>query len=274
MNPTETFNRQNNRQKVVVVLGPPRSGTSITGGLLHILGVDMGNLRGATPQNPTGARPQNPKGLFEDKDFLALIREIIIAADPELNKGDAVLGFNNPPVEKVSSQKANFDGRIKEFIDERAASVSCPVWGWKVITTNIAIELFLPHLTNPHFVVVFRNPLDIGKSFVDYTKGKQNLTITKALQICSYYYKSIFDFLDSHPDLPVLFVSFDDIVANPSKETGRMADFLNIEFNSDHADRANELVIPRNKIRTAKKRARFKQILRQKIHRIKRRIVK
>lgn len=265
MNPITSGNNRNSFRKVVVVLGAPRGGTSVTAGLLSVLGVDMGNLRGSTPKNP--------KGLFEDRDFLALIREIIIAADPELNKPDAVVGLNPPTVEKVLSQKANFNGRIQQFINERDGAATCPVWGWKVITTNIAIELFLPYLTNPHFVVVFRNPLDIGKSLVEYTKKNQKLTLIKALKLCNYYYQSIFNFLDSHPGLPVLFVTFADIVANPSKEAERMADFLNIEFAAKHAYRAEQFVIPRNKIELAKRKMRVKQMAHKRLFRIVRKII-
>jgi hypothetical protein len=54
-------------QKTVVVLGEARSGTSVTAGILAILGVDMGSVYFSTKSNP--------KGSFEDRDVQKLNRE-------------------------------------------------------------------------------------------------------------------------------------------------------------------------------------------------------
>jgi len=68
--------------KTVVVLGKARSGTSITAGLLNILGVDMGGDRSPTPFTAHGA--------YEDLEFNDLNSEILEAAG-----GDEIM---SPPL--------------------------------------------------------------------------------------------------------------------------------------------------------------------------------
>ena len=170
-------------QKVVIVLGSPRSGTSLTAGLLTILGVDMGKVRPPDFENPTG--------YYEDVDFSRLIAEIFKAADPQAN------GFNLPSRSLLVKQYQNFASKVRSLIASRTATTKADVWGWKVTSTIFLIDLFLPYLVNPHFVVVLRNPLDIAKSMVKYTerKGYRKISILDALMITSHYYDSIFSFL-------------------------------------------------------------------------------
>lgn len=56
-------------QAAVLVLGPPRSGTSATAGILHRLGFFMG-------QRLLPAAPMNPLGFYQDEDFDLLFRDL------------------------------------------------------------------------------------------------------------------------------------------------------------------------------------------------------
>lgn len=89
----------------VIILGPPRSGTSMTGGLLHILGVDLGNVR----------RPdaQNSKGYYEDIDFLKLIVKIFQSAKPGAN------GLRPPSREDFLKIENEFEAEIKKLLEDR-----------------------------------------------------------------------------------------------------------------------------------------------------------
>jgi len=245
----------NSEKKVVVVLGPPRSGTSVTAGILQILGVDMGNLRSPTFKNP--------KGLFEDKDFLALTRQIALSTDPSLKNWKGAVGWKPLFPEKVLTQKDKFNRKIRELVEKREKETNAKMWGWKAINTNVQIELFLPYLINPHFIIVFRNLLDIAKSSVDYTKNKENLNIMEALQICKFYYGCIFNFLESHPNLPRIFVSFEDIINNPEKETNLIANFLNIKTCPSKMKKIKYIVIPRNKINLEKRKFYIKKMIKR-----------
>ena len=57
-----------NPRKIILVMGPPRSGTSVTARILHEkLGVCMGH-------NLVQGNPGNPKGFYEDSDYVDAIR--------------------------------------------------------------------------------------------------------------------------------------------------------------------------------------------------------
>lgn len=51
----------------IVIVGSPRSGTSLTAGLLAVHGVWTGTCRGASPKNP--------RGFFENRSLIALRQE-------------------------------------------------------------------------------------------------------------------------------------------------------------------------------------------------------
>lgn len=57
-------------KKAILVLGAPRSGTSVTTGLLSLLGLPLGN-------NLTKPQSWNPKGDFEDKCVMELNKRLI-----------------------------------------------------------------------------------------------------------------------------------------------------------------------------------------------------
>lgn len=218
----------------------------MTAGILNIIGVDMGNIR--DPDH------ENPKGYFEDKDFLSLHDNILEAADSDAH------GFNPPPVEKILNQRDQFDGRIQDLIEQRPLNSDSGVWGWKVTTTSFTLPLFLPYLSNPYIVVVFRNQLDIAKSAVKYTKNKSynELDLIEALDVTNYYYRSICGFLKEESNLPTLYVSFEDIVDIPREETKRIADFLEFTLEPSHLQEVDDYVSPKEEMAKAKFMSRVK----------------
>lgn len=239
-------------QKTVIVLGCSRSGTSMTAGILDIVGVKMGNLRDPAPENP--------KGYFEDKDFLSLCDDMLIAADP------AAHSFNPPPVQDILKTKDRFDTRIKRLLKKRALEAGRESWGWKVTITCFTIRLFLPYLKSPHFVIVFRNHLDIAKSMVKYTKNKsfyQELDLLQALELTDRYYSAIYGFLGEYNTLPKYFISFDDIIKDPERELEGLAGFLNIPVTAISYEEVRRFVTPREKMRSLKRKYRSLEMARR-----------
>lgn len=243
-------------KKTVVVLGPPRSGTSLTAGLLSILGVDMGNVR-----DPDF---ENPKGYFEDKDFLTLTNEIFESADPNSD------GFNPPSIKKILAQKNIFSEKIKALVQNRSSNSKSLIWGWKTTGTSLTIPLFLPYLTNPYFVVVLRNPLDIAKSAVSYAKSKsyKEISLLKALEVTNVYYNSIYSFLDEQLNLPMSFVSYERIISNPLIESKKLADFLGLKPAQSQFKKFKNFVLSRKKVKRAKRKAKLKHIAKKYLGRV------
>ncbi|KSW10770.1 hypothetical protein CF15_08305 [Pyrodictium occultum] len=133
--------------KTIIVLGMGRSGTSMVAGILHILGVNMG-------ERLLGAHWSNPLGHFEDLDFVELNEEILRAAGGS---------WDNPPArEAILAVAPRFYDRIRPLAEEERRRHE--VWGWKDPRTSLTVELYLPHLENPYFIVCHRDWEAIARS--------------------------------------------------------------------------------------------------------------
>ena len=222
--------------KTVVVLGKPRSGTSLTAGILSILGVDM--------EGDSTPTPFNPKGAYEDLEFDDINWNILQTAG-----GDDLL--SPPPLSRVLEQRDQYAQRLQEFFSKKAKP---HIWGWKKPSTSLLIELFLPYLVNPYFVVVLRNPIGNAQSLVEFVRHRDpTVTFLDMLKISNYFDREIFEFLGRHKNLPTLFVSFEEIVCDPVKEATRLAEFLGLGLDGKQADRIRTFCIPREGISIQKK---------------------
>ena len=190
---------------------------------------------------------------FEDYDFVNLTDAIFKAAGSNY--------WDFPSYEGLLTQKDNFEQQIQQLI--RRKQKNKRIWGWKDPWTNILIELFLPYLTNPYFVVIFRNPLAVAKSAVKFTRGKRNefwvkhpITFFHGLQIANFYDRIILEFFGKYPTLPHFFISFEDIIDNPTRETIKMAKFLGLTLTKQQMNKILGFVTPRSKM--AEERRGFK----------------
>ncbi len=226
-------------RKTIVVLGAHRSGTSVTAGLLHLLGVCMGpRLREADDKNPSG--------YFEDKEFLALNDDILMAAGGG--------PWQPPPRERVLAVESRFEERIRTLVGARdSASL---LWGWKATTTNLTIRLFLPHLRNPHIVAVFRNPMHAAASSVDHRN--RSIGFAEALRLVNFWNGEIADFLAHHPEVPRAIMAYEDLVARPVEEALRIARFLDLTPSDGQLARVRNLVLPRASLARKKEQLRLR----------------
>jgi len=150
---TYPINHLTDAPRTVVVLGLARSGTSVVTGMLKILGVDMG---------PSIEDAANPRGSHEDVDFARFHREVFEMT----GRGNGY--WNPPPREAILALRPQVDGSVRELLNRKRAGKS--LWGWKHSRTLLTYGLFLPHLVNPHFVLVFRNLLGTALSSVEHTR--------------------------------------------------------------------------------------------------------
>ncbi len=232
----------NQKEKTIIVLGPARSGTSVTTGILNILGVYIG-------EKIVGGNPDNPKGSFEDVDFFKLDKSIFYSAAKTKD-------WANPPTKKqVLEQKEIFKNEIKNLILKK--NNKNKIWGWKVPTTCLTIDLYLPYLNNPYFIIVRRDLKDIAKSAVSH---RSELNYEEMIKNAEFYYKNINDFLNKNPKLPRISVFFKNIIKNPILESKKIADFIGLDFSETKKEKIQEFIIPRKKIKQAKliSKTRFK----------------
>lgn len=207
--------------KTVIVMGAPRSGTSMTAGILSQLGVAMGRIRSADALNPTG--------YFEDWDFLALADEVFTTAKPGAH------GFNLPSPEQLQQVKGAFDQRINLLVNERTRQCTGSMWGWKATGTTLFIDDLLPIVPNPHVIIVLRNPVMTARSAIRYVQHKdkkdlyQDISLTDALRVVRRYEASIYDFIEQHAyNLPCRVLAYEDMLANPQYTVQSMQSFLNV----------------------------------------------
>jgi hypothetical protein len=130
-----------------------RSGSSLTTSILHSLGVHIGD-------ELLGTHPSQPYGHWENVHFYRLNMEILKAAG-----GNWV---NPPSVGAIQAVKPQFKGRILKTIQ----GAKKKLWGWKDPRTCLTIPLYLPHLEDPRFVLVYRETAAIVESLMRRSGSK------------------------------------------------------------------------------------------------------
>ncbi len=166
--------------RTIIILGMHRSATSMVARSLHTAKeVHMGddlllNLH------------DNPEGHYEDKKFLFLNREILQAAGG---------WWDNPPSrQNILKAGLRFEGRIKKTIQEAVSSArtrGCTSWGFKDPRTALTIDLYVPYLPNPQFIVCYRSPVDVAKSL----QKRNGFPIQKGLELTTLYNNRINKFM-------------------------------------------------------------------------------
>lgn len=227
-------------QKSVVVLGLARSGTSVLAAMLRAIGVDMGS---------SVRDKANPYGSIEDHDFAQLHKKIFDLA------GDKTY-WRPPTAEAILALKQQCDPWIRELVENKSRGKQ--VWGWKHPRSILTLDLFLPHVENPHLIAIFRNPLDIANSSVEHTKNYKadKVDFFQALSLANFYYGEMFKALERHQALPCINVSFEDVVREPMREAEKLANFLQLTLTEEKRAQINTSVIGRDRIAAEKARAR------------------
>lgn len=208
----------------------------MTSGILRILGVDMG-----PDVHPTES---HPRGDFEDSEFVELNKEIYRRAGTDYWKGASY--------QEIMGVRGQFDDRIRALVERKARGKM--LWGWKDPMTNLTMELFLPFLASPCVVAVFRNPISTARSSIEFMAASGDaLDFYDALRLNKQYSAAIIEFLAGHPDVPKLMLAFEDVLEDPAREAKRLAQFLGFDLTPAQAEAAQQFVIPRQRLKLAKR---------------------
>jgi len=191
-------------------MGKGRSGTSLVANILYNLGVNMGDEMKETMSI-------NPKGFFENLEILNLTRHIMMDAK-------CAETLNNLDTEKAEKRVLAFRNKYDKIIKKVVRNNESELWGWKDERSCFAIKLFLPHLTNPHFIIVHRNMYSIARSL----ENIDNLPITDGLLSAISFYKKIFEFL-KEVDYPRMHISYEELFTNGDKVVQDLCDFIGIK---------------------------------------------
>ena len=149
--------------RCIVVLGVPRSGSSAVAGVLHHLGVNMGN------GHLQRGNKWNPKGYMEDLRWQALNKRLT---------GDRY-GHDQPMA--VSGEQAERYKALAELCD------LSPLWGMKDPRLCFTLQFVLPWLEDPRVVAVKRNPMASAMSLMKHSqgnyKGRHMMTLQEAAEL-------------------------------------------------------------------------------------------
>lgn len=131
-------------------------------------------------------------------------------------------------------------------IAERNATYD--VWGWKMPNTIHYIGDVLKHVRNPHFIVVYRNPLAIAKSSAE--RDGRPFTM-QLLNVPINHYTKMNRFL-MDDDNPVAFSSFESADQDKHRLLFGLVDFLGVQPTRQQLDAAFEFCDPKRGYRKLK----------------------
>jgi len=236
--------KDKNKKKTIIVLGVPRSGTSLTAGILDYIGVDMGGRK---------LRESHvPKGSFEDAKFGEFFKLSLneLGIDYKASGGEDIFWSKKCPNSKqFLSLKNKFKKKIKKLIKKRSKNKK--IWGFKNPVTHTIIDFFMPYLENVYFVVVLRDPKEILRSaeqVFPYFKIENDIDVLKKVNVVRLHYLRIFEILKKYKR-PFIFVNFKGLIANPFKQTVRLADFINLDLTPKKIRKVKRFVISNKKKR-------------------------
>jgi len=172
--------------KTLIILGMHRSITSLVAKGLADNKVYVGDKL----MPPNGG---NRNGYWEDVDFVRMNNRLLALAGGTWR--------DLPSKEKINSLKKEYGSEIKHLImkkEERVKEIffreNERIWGWKDPRTILTIKLYLPYLTNPHFILCFRDPLEVAKSFYKTEK----IPIYEGINLWREYNRRMINFISDH----------------------------------------------------------------------------
>lgn len=169
--------------KTIVILGMHRSITSLIAKGIADNKVYVGDKL----MPPNGG---NPDGYWEDVDFVRMNNKLLGLAGGSWR--------NLPPEKSILSLKDKCGSEIKHLIrkkEERARDIffreNDRLWGWKDPRTVLTIKLYLPYLTNPHFILCFREPLEVARSL----KRTEKVPMQEGINLWREYNRRMINFI-------------------------------------------------------------------------------
>ena len=196
----------------IIVVGTGRSGTSMVAGVLHALGVHMGDkLIGPTTDNPLGH--------WEDREFSGENRRTL---------KDAGGDWANPPSEDAIDRVARQRRGHRQYLvrDRHVVSPNRPAWGFKDPRTSLLLPhwMSLDFMGDAHIVWAMRNIEGVIASL-----GVRNgFPREKAHDLVLTYQYRITKALTT-AGRPVLEVQYENAIADPERTVAGLAEFVGVK---------------------------------------------
>jgi len=162
-----------------VILGMHRSGTSLVAGLLHHLGIFMGE----------GFGNDGDWCHYEDPAFVSLNQQLLTVAGGS---------WQNPPsIQSIWHSSHLYNEQIQRLLRERSVHSS---WGFKDPRACLTINLWHDHLClweKPKYIIVWRDKDKIITSLLQRAKARGDVSRTEAqwAQLVGVYWGRLLDFI-------------------------------------------------------------------------------
>lgn len=152
-------------QRVIIILGMHRSGTSALAGSLEEAGLFLGNVNRDAPHNK--------KGNCESPTLMAMQEDLLISSGG---------GWDNPPdnVNWLKKHRDIRDAFIKTYQFQK-------IWGFKDPRTLYTLKGWLEVLPFAEFVGIFRDPLSVAQSL----KARNQFLLDKSIALWGRYNKRL-----------------------------------------------------------------------------------
>jgi hypothetical protein len=222
-----------------------RSGTSLIAGILHKCGIFLGT-------DLLGENISNPFGHFEDQRLLDLNNKILTAAGGT---------WFEPPTENAIYAQAD---RMKEEIVSALSHMPAGTWGWKDPRLSLTIELFLPYLHNPVFIICNREATAIAESLY----RRDGIEMKSGLSIACIYQDRIKRIIEHHPDVRRMVVTYEKICSDPASVISRLISFIGLDVHPRQYRAAKRFVVPRKVIRRLERRIRRNELIKAGFHQL------
>ncbi len=189
---------------VVCVLGPPRSGTSLTARILNLIGVDLGPEQDLT-------RPGKARPLWELRQIVKLNERILRKLGGQ--------GLAPPVPEPGWEGSEDFAAEREEARQLLEGTFSgSALWGWKDPRTCLTLPFWQLLVPDMRYVICLRNPSDSVASIlhrVDFPRRH-------AVRTWAVYAASA---LANTAGCPRAFVSYERYFPDPGPQVDRLARF-------------------------------------------------
>jgi hypothetical protein len=195
--------------RIVCVLGMHRSGTSVTAGILHHLGMFLG--REHRMMEPA---EDNPRGFWEYEPFRLLNDEILAALGGTWDRPPSF-----PSRWERSRAVRELARRGKRLASEEFGEHER--WAWKDPRTSLTLPLWERVLSPMRYALCVRNPLDVARSL----EGRDGIPIADGIALWLTYVRAA---VRNTADRPRLVVAFDDLIRAPLGEAARIAAFAGV----------------------------------------------
>lgn len=211
---------ENGKDRLIVVLGMHRSGTSALTRSLQVVGVDLGeNLMPPADGN-------NAKGFWEDMDLYALNVEMLAALQSDWHHLKPITtesvetlrqkGFLERGIELVRAKLR--PGRPFGLKDPRVA-ILLPFWKRVFARCDVTVD----------YILALRSPMSVAQSL----SKRDKLDMTKSYLL---WFGHVLSSLRLSRDEKLLIVDYDNLLQQPDREICRISSFLNLPVESNELE--------------------------------------